>query len=143
MTKETREAEVQVPGPSAELFVSRSPQVFADRVAVGILPREVIPFLIECGVFAVAPDDLPPVFRSNRGRSLPCPTDRGCQETAAVDVSCIPRYRGRQDPPGPDGETPQELDERNRLRFARGKLDRKSTRLNSSHSGESRMPSSA
>ncbi|KAJ4135872.1 hypothetical protein NW768_003474 [Fusarium equiseti] len=122
MTKETREAEVQVPGPSAELYVSRSPQVFADRVAQGILPREVIPFLIECGVFAVEPDDLPQVFRSKRGRSLPHPTDQGCQETAIVDVSSIPRCRGRQDLAGPACETPQEIDERKRLSLVRGKL---------------------
>ena len=43
------------------------------------------------------------------------------------------------------GETRDRLIEKRRRRAERegGRLDRKSTRLNSSHSGESRMPSSA
>ena len=41
-----------------------------------------------------------------------------------------------------NGQTDKALSEANWITIAR-RLDRKSTRLNSSHSGESRMPSSA
>ena len=41
------------------------------------------------------------------------------------------------------GDNLQHVEENRRRMFAAGGLDRKSTRLNSSHSGESRMPSSA
>ncbi|RGP66526.1 hypothetical protein FSPOR_6547 [Fusarium sporotrichioides] len=81
-----------------------------------------IPFLIEHGVYAVAPDDLPLVFRSKRGRSLPCPTDRNCQEPAVVEGTNIPPFSERQDLPDPASEDHQVTDERPRYRLVRMKL---------------------
>ncbi|KAF4989639.1 hypothetical protein FGRMN_8997 [Fusarium graminum] len=96
-TEEISEDEDQTPRLS-KLMSSKSPQFFANLVFEGVLQKSAIPFLIEYGAFAVSPDDLPPVFRSKRGRSQPPPLEcRRCTQPAVSDGLSIPRFSERQE----------------------------------------------
>ena len=54
-------------------------------------------------------------------------------------INMHPKHKKRKADPTAENNTTAPIDEQDRKR----RIDRKSTRLNSSHSGESRMPSSA